>query len=55
VHLPEKQKAVFAMRYHEGLKFDTIATILGKSVGGVKSNYFHALRKIEKYLKERNA
>ncbi len=53
--LPEKQKAVFTMRYHEGLKFNTIATILGKSVGGVKSNYFHALRKIEKYLKERNA
>jgi len=53
--LPGKQKAVFAMRYHEGLKFNTIAAILGKSVGGVKSNYFHALRKIDRYLKEKNA
>jgi len=53
--LPEKQKVVFTMRYHESLKFNTIATILGKSVGGVKSNYFHALRKIDAYLKERNA
>jgi RNA polymerase sigma-70 factor (ECF subfamily) len=52
--LPEKQKAVFMMRYHEGMKFEAIAAILGKSVGGVKSNYFHALRKIDRRLKERN-
>ncbi len=53
--LPEKQKAVFTMRYHEGMKFELIASILGRSVGGVKSNYFHALRKIDRFLKERHA
>jgi RNA polymerase sigma-70 factor (ECF subfamily) len=52
--LPVKQKAVFMMRYHEGMKFDRIASILGRSVGGVKSNYFHALRKIDRSLKEMN-
>lgn len=52
--LPAKQKAVFVMRYQEGMKFDQIASVLGRSVGGVKSNYFHALRKIDRYLKERN-
>jgi RNA polymerase sigma-70 factor (ECF subfamily) len=52
--LPAKQKAVFVMRYQEGMKFDEIASVLGRSVGGVKSNYFHALRKIDRYLKERN-
>jgi len=53
--LPEKQKVVFTMRFHEGLKFNAIAAILRKSVGGVKSNYFHALRKIDRYLKEKNS
>jgi RNA polymerase sigma-70 factor, ECF subfamily len=52
--LPAKQKAVFMMRYHEGMKFDRIASVLGRSIGGVKSNYFHALRKIDTYLKEVN-
>ncbi|HLF14416.1 MAG TPA: RNA polymerase sigma factor [Bacteroidota bacterium] len=55
VLLPEKQKAVFTMRYHEGMKFERIASILGRSVGGVKSNYFHAVRKIDRFLKERHA
>ncbi len=53
--LPEKQKAVFMMRYHEGMKFDAIASILRRSVGGVKSNYFHALRKIDRFIRERHA
>ena len=52
--LPVMQKAVFMMRYHEGMKFESIASALGRSVGGVKSNFFHALRKIDRALKERN-
>ncbi len=55
ISLPEKQKAVFMMRYHEEMKFDKIASILGRSVGGVKSNYFHALRKIGRFIAERHA
>lgn len=50
--LPAKQKAVFVLRYHEGMKFDEIASVLGKSVGGVKANYFHALRKIQQFMEK---
>lgn len=52
--LPEKQKAVFMMRYHEGMKFEEIASMLDRSVGGVKSNFFHALRKIDRFVREEN-
>lgn len=48
--LPAKQKAVFVLRYHQGMKFDEIASVLGRSVGGVKANYFHALRKIHQFM-----
>jgi RNA polymerase sigma factor (sigma-70 family) len=50
--LPEKQRAVFAMRYYDELSYDEIAQILGTSVGGLKANYFHAVKKIEEYLKK---
>lgn len=50
--LPARQKAVFVMRYNDGMKFEQIASLLGRSVGGVKSNYFHALRKVDRFLKE---
>ncbi|MEX1139735.1 MAG: RNA polymerase sigma factor [Bacteroidota bacterium] len=49
--LPEKQKAVFVLRYHEQLSYDEIAAILKTSVGGLKANYFHAVKKIEEYVK----
>jgi len=49
--LPEKQKAVFVMRYYEDLSYEEIAAILKTSIGGLKANYFHAVRKIEEFLK----
>lgn len=52
--LPAAQRAVFGMRYQDGMKFEAIARALGRSVGGVKSNFFHALRKIDRYLKDQN-
>ncbi|HTP79828.1 MAG TPA: sigma-70 family RNA polymerase sigma factor [Bacteroidota bacterium] len=48
--LPEKQKAVFLLRYYEELPYEDIAKILKTSVGGLKANYFHAVRKIGNYL-----
>lgn len=48
--LPEKQKAVFVMRYYDELPYEEIAKILHTSVGGLKANYFHAVRKIGEYL-----
>jgi RNA polymerase sigma-70 factor (ECF subfamily) len=49
--LPEKQKAVFLLRYYDELPYEEIATILKRSVGGLKANYFHAVKKIEDYVK----
>jgi RNA polymerase sigma-70 factor (ECF subfamily) len=45
--LPVKQKLVFIMRYQDELPYEEIARILKKSVGGLKANYFHALKKIQ--------
>jgi RNA polymerase sigma factor (sigma-70 family) len=48
--LPEKQKAVFILRYHEELSYEEISLILKTSVGGLKANYFHAAKKIGEYV-----
>jgi len=34
------------LRAINGLSYDEISELTGKSVGGLKSNYFHALKKI---------
>lgn len=49
--LPTQQRAVFNMRYYDQLQYDEIANILGKSTGGIKANYFHAVKKIGEYVK----
>jgi RNA polymerase sigma-70 factor (ECF subfamily) len=51
--LPEQQRAVFTLRFYEELPYEEIASILGKSVGGLKANYFHAFKKIRNYLLEK--
>lgn len=50
--LPEKQRLVFNMKYFEELKFREIAEVLEVTVGNLKAQYHHAVKKIEKYLKE---
>jgi RNA polymerase sigma-70 factor (ECF subfamily) len=49
--LPEKQKKVFVLRYYEELPYEEISKILKTSVGGLKANYFHAVKKIAEYVK----
>lgn len=49
--LPEQQRAVFNLRYYENLSYEEISQIMNKSTGGMKANYFHAVKKIEKFLK----
>lgn len=44
--LPVKQREVFIMRNFDELSYEEISKITGKSVGGLKANYFHALKKI---------
>jgi len=49
--LPLKQQLVFNMKYFDTMKYKDISEILETSVGGLKANYHHAVKKIEKYLK----
>jgi len=49
--LPEQQRAVFNMRYYESLSYEEISVIMNKSTGGMKANYFHAIKNIQKYIK----
>ncbi len=48
--LPPKQQRVFMMRFYEELPYEDISEIVGTSVGALKANYFHAVRKIGEYL-----
>ncbi len=50
--LPEKQKAVFIMKYFEEKKYTEIAEITSTSVGALKASFHHAVKKIEEFLKE---
>ena len=48
--LPDKQRAVFNMKYFDDLKYDQIAEITGTSVGALKASYHIAVKKIEELL-----
>jgi RNA polymerase sigma-70 factor (ECF subfamily) len=52
VALPEKQRAVFVLRYYDEMPYEEIAGVLKTSVGGLKANYFHALRKVQEYMRD---
>lgn len=50
MRLPDKQRAVFTMKYFEELKYEEISAITGTSVGALKSSYHIAVKKIEAWL-----
>jgi len=50
--LPPQQRVVFCMRYYDGLKYEEISVMLGKSTGTLKANYHHAIKKLEQALKD---
>lgn len=52
IGLPEKQQLVFRMKYFDEMKYNDMAEILDTSVGALKASYFHAVRKIEKIIKQ---
>lgn len=49
--LPDKQRAVFHMKYYDDLTYEAISEISSTSVGALKASYHHAVKKIEEYLK----
>ena len=50
--LPQKQQLVFNMKYFDEIKYDEMSEILETSVGALKASYFHAVKKIELYIKK---
>lgn len=53
--LPEKQREVFCLRYFNEMKYEEISGLLGLTVGGLKANYFHAIKKITKAFRTQNS
>lgn len=49
--LPQKQQLVFNLKYFEEIKYEDMSDILETSVGALKASYFHAVKKIENYIK----
>lgn len=50
--LPVKQRETFMLRYYEKLPYIEISKMLGTSVGGLKANYYQAVKKLAVYLKD---
>lgn len=50
MRLPDKQRAVFTMKYFQELKYEEISTITGTSVGALKSSYHIAVKKVEEWV-----
>jgi RNA polymerase sigma-70 factor (ECF subfamily) len=48
--LPDRQRAVFILRYYEEKPHAEIAEMLGVTEGAVKANYHQAIRKLRKEL-----
>jgi RNA polymerase sigma factor (sigma-70 family) len=48
--LPEKQKAVFNLRYFDEMPYAEMSSVLETSEGALKASYHHAVKKIEEYI-----
>ena len=51
--LPEKQKAVFNLRYFEEMPYEEMSRVLETSEGALKASYHHAVKKIEDFILNR--
>ena len=50
IKLPDKQRAVFNLRYFQNMKYEDISEIMNTSVGALKASYHHAYHKIKSEL-----
>lgn len=48
--LPDRQRATLVLAYYQGLSYPEVATVLGCSVGTVKTQMFRALRTLAQRL-----
>ncbi len=52
--LPDKQRAVFNLRYFEEMPYEEMSHIFDTSVGALKASFHHAVKKIETYIRNHN-
>jgi RNA polymerase sigma factor (sigma-70 family) len=50
--LPEKQRAVFTLRYYDEMPYEEMSKVLETSEGALKASYHHAAKKIESFILE---
>lgn len=50
LHLPEKQRIVFNLKYYDEMTYEDMSLILKTSVGALKASYHHAVKKIETFI-----
>lgn len=48
--LPDKQKAVFNLRYYDEMPYEEMSRVLDTSEGALKASYHHAVKKIEDFI-----
>ncbi len=48
--LPEKQRAVFSLRYFDEMPYSEMSQVLETSEGALKASYHHAVKKIEDFI-----
>ncbi len=49
--LPEKQRAVFTLRYYDEMPYEEMSRVLETSEGALKASYHHAVKKIEEFIR----
>ena len=49
--LPDKQRAVFSLRYYDEMPYEQMSRVLETSEGALKASYHHAVKKISEYIK----
>ena len=52
LRLPLRQRVAFTLRYYDGLPYDQIARITGRSEGSLRTNYHYAVNTIKQYMEE---
>lgn len=48
--LPDKQRAVFILRYYDEMPYEEMSRVFGTSEGALKASYHHAVKKIEDFI-----
>ena len=51
LRLPDKQRLAFNLRYFEEMSYEDMSKVTDTSVGALKANYHHAVKKVESILK----